>query len=189
MLKIEIRAEGESGMVIFVGVLIIIFLVALVLAWWFRALRNAEDTNNQAADMKNGKGIFLTFNYSPEEWEYFTRHLVLSGKQGKAFFGEKLILLADGTEDVITELFDLNPRGKRLQQVEINEGFLVFSIKYRDVMGFDIAGDPFLIKSEKDEFQILIPAAQIDDANRLLDFYQKLIMQNNDKANEMIRKS
>jgi hypothetical protein len=165
-----------------IGVLAFFFILFLIRLW-----ENAKDTSNRSADIKNGKGVFLTFNYSPEEWEYFTQNLVLSGKQGKAFFGKKLILLADGTEDVITELFDLNPLGKRLQQVKIDEEFLVFSIKYRDVTRSDIAGDPYLVKSETDEFQILIPAAQADDANRLLDFYQKLITQNNDKGTEMIK--
>jgi len=187
MLKVEIQDEAESRMEA-LAVIFIIILIALVLGWWSRALRNAEDTNNQAADMKNGKGIFLTFNYSPEEWEFFTRNLALSGKQGNAFFVEKLILLADGTEDVITELFDLDPRGKRLQQVKKDEGFLVFSIKYRDVIRSNIAGDLVHIKSDKDEFQILIPAAQVDDANRVIGFYQKLITRNNDKETEMSRK-
>lgn len=171
-------------MVAIVALFIIIVLVVLFIMWFFNAVENAQDTNKQAADMKNGKGVFLTFNYSPEEWEYFTRNLVLSGKQGKAFFGEKIILLADGTEDVITELFELNPKGKRLYEVKITEGFLVFCIKYRE---FTISsyGEIVPIQGKNDDdFAILIPHSQMEDANRLLDFYQKLITQNNDKRSE-----
>ena len=175
-------------MIAFLAVLFIIVLVILVLGWLFNVVENAKDTNNQATDMKSGKGIFLTFNYSPEEWEFFTRNLVLSGKQGKAFFGEKLILLTDGTDDLITELFELNPRGKRLYEVKIDEGFLVFSMKYRDLRR-NRFGDPIFVKGNNiGEFQILIPGSQMEDATKLLDFYQKLITQNNDKGYELIKK-
>lgn len=164
--------------------ILIIVLVGIFLNWFFNTVKNAQDTNNQTADMKNGKGVFLTFHYSPEEWEYFTRNLVLSGKQGKALFGEKLIILTDGTEDVITELFELNPGGKRLYEVKIDEGFLVFTIKYRDFRRNRFGERVPIEGKNDDDFEILIPSSQIVDANKLLEFYQKLITQNNDKRTE-----
>lgn len=167
------------------AVIFILVLVILVIIWLFNAVKNADDTNKQVAEMKKGKGVFLTFHYSPEEWQYFTRNLVLSGKQGKALFGEKLILLTDGTEDVITELFELNPSGKRLYEVKTVDGFLIFTIKYRDFRRNRFGERVPIEGKNDDDFEILIPVSQIDDAKKLLEFYQKLITQNNDKRNKI----
>lgn len=168
---------------IIVAFLFILILVIIFLIWVFNSVKDAQYTNDQVANLKNGKGIFLTFNYLPEEWEYFTQKLVLSGKQGNAIFGEKIILLTDGTEDVITELFELNPKGKRLYDVKIIDGFIVFSIKYREFRLNDYGELVPIEGKNDDDFEILIPQSQMEDANKLVDFYQKLIIQNNKKRN------
>jgi hypothetical protein len=168
------------------AIIIVVILGAVVLVLLSRVMKNAADTDRHAAAMKSGKGVFLTFNYSPEEWEYFTRNLVLSGKQGQVFFGEKLIYMADGTEDLIIELFDSDPRGRRLREVKIEEEFIVFSIILRDVWRQNIAGQPYFVRSDTEAFEIFIPGSQREDANRLLGYYQRLITRNNDRRSEQL---
>src|SRR5215213_10757549 len=81
--------------------------------WLKRANRSAA-----IKDIRNGKGIFLTFNYTSEEWKYATENYFdlkfRNGDNGKVCFTPQYIYLSNGRSYILHELIGQNRFAKHL---------------------------------------------------------------------------
>jgi hypothetical protein len=139
------------------------------------------------ADIRHGKGIFLTFDYTPEEWEYYTQDLPLADKNRKVRFTKRHIYISDGTEEILYEIFGLNSNSTRLREISLDNEFIVFTVRNQELItdedGEEKPDSPDNLK----QYQILIPKAQQNQADELINFYQRLIDKNKRDRNELPR--
>jgi hypothetical protein len=150
--------------------------IILLYALW-KSLTNISDV---MADIRHGKGIFLTFKYAPEEWEYYTQTLPFIGINGKACFTRNHIYLSDGTEEILYEISGDVPTSARLRKVCIEEDFIVFTVRTKEL----IVHENSEIKPDCPDYlwqyKVFIPESQRTKTDELMGFYRKVI----DKTNE-----
>jgi hypothetical protein len=159
---------------------IIISLVApiiIVYALW-KSLSNISDV---MTDIRHGKGVFLTFKYTAEEWEYYEQTLPFTGNNGKVCFAQNHIYLTDGAEEILYELSGDLGVSAWLRNVCVENEFLVFTVRTQDLarkINFD-TGEYVERKPDSPDnlwqYQILIPLAQKDKTDEIINFYQKTI--------------
>lgn len=162
--------------IIVVGIPILAAILMILYAIW-QSLRNQS---NVLVDIRHGKGIFLTFTYTPEEWEYFTQTLPFTGKNGKVCFARNHIYLSDGREEILYEISGSLPISPRLRKVSIESAFVVFTVRTKELV---VKEDEEVKPDSPDnlwQYQILIPDAQLNKTDELIGFYRKRI----DKINE-----
>jgi hypothetical protein len=151
--------------IVFIAIVVIFFSIA----FWLIS-RNVSDT---LADIRHGKGIFLTFNYTPEEWEYYTETLPMTGHKGKVCFTRNHIYISDGTEEILYEIF-----GSHLREISRDSDFVVFTVRTKDPLvtesGKEIPDSPDNLR----QFHIFVPKAQQQQKGELIGFYQKIIDKN-----------
>ena len=145
-------------------IVIAIIVIFFLLAFW----QISKGVSDVLADIRHGKGILLTFNYTPEEWEYYTQTLPLTGQNGKVCFTRNHIYISDGTEELLYEIF-------RLRKISLETGFIIFTVRSKefspDDSGKFMPDNPDNLK----EYHILIPNAQQQRTDELISFYQKVI--------------
>jgi hypothetical protein len=146
-----------------------IILIAVVAGFFLFAFRQiSKSVSDALADIRHGKGILLTFNYTPEEWENYTQTLPLTGQTGKVCFTRNHIYISDGTEELLYEIF-------RLRKISLENGFIVFTVRSSefspDESGKFMPDDPDNLK----DYRILIPNAQQQQTDELIGFYKKVI--------------
>lgn len=166
------------GALIAIGALIVIFF--LLTLWQL-----SKEVSDALADIRHGKGIFLTFKYTPEEWEYYTQNLPLTGESGKVCFTRKHIYLSDGTEEILYEISNPYPFFPCLREISLDEDFIIFTVrnkKLTDESEKEIPDSPDNLK----QYHILIPKAQQQQAGEIISFYQQIIDKNNEKRDKLL---
>jgi hypothetical protein len=148
-----------------VGIIVIaVFAIFFLYIFW----QISKDVSDTLKNIRHGKGILLTFNYTPEEWEYYTQNLPLTGQTGKVCFARDHIYITDGIEELLYEIF-------RLRKISVEAGFVIFTVRSKEFglteSGKFIPDNPDNLK----EYHILIPDAQQQQTDELIDFYQKVI--------------
>lgn len=145
-------------------VAIAIVVVFFSVAFWLIS----KNVSTALADIRHGKGIFLSFNYTPEEWDHYTQTLPLTGNRGKVCLTKNHIYITDGTEEILYEI-------ARLRAIAINNDFVVFTVRNKELVanedGTVVPDSPDNLK----EYYILISKAQQQETDNLISFYQKRI--------------
>ena len=146
--------------------IIIIAIIAVFFLFAFRQI--SKNVSDVLADIRHGKGILLTFNYTPEEWENYTQTLPLTGQKGKVCFTQNHIYISDGTEELLYEIF-------RLRKISLESGFINFTVRSKEFSpnesGKFIPDNPDNLR----EYHILIPNDQRQQTDELISFYQEVI--------------
>ncbi|MBS1796817.1 MAG: hypothetical protein JSS81_23510 [Acidobacteria bacterium] len=146
----------------------------LVFVAWMRVRAAAY----QREGIRHGRGVFLTFDYAPGEWEYYTRDLAFRGAVGTASFGDKNVYLKDDTEEVFIELFGPFRNSPRLREVALKDEFIVFRVRTRDLDPNEKGEIALDHPGNVEEFFVLIPEKHRADGQTLLEFYRMLILKN-----------
>jgi hypothetical protein len=146
--------------------IIVIAVVAVFFVFAFRAI--SKGVSDALTDIRHGKGILLTFDFTPEEWEYYTQTLPFTGQNGKVCFTRNHIYISDGSEELLYDIF-------RLRKISLETGFITFTVRSKefspDENGRFMPDNPDNLK----EYEILIPDAQQQRTGELTSFYQKVI--------------
>jgi hypothetical protein len=152
-------------------VIIAVVVIFFSLAFWLIS----KDISDSLADIRHGKGIFLTFNYPPQEWKYYAQTLPFTGQSGKVCFTGRHIYLSDGTEEILYEIFGPTARSARLRKIFLDNDFVVFTVRNKELIAEE--GDQIKIDSPDNliEYHILIPKSQQQQTGELISFYQKMI--------------
>ena len=148
--------------------IIVIAIAIIAIFFLFAFWQISKGVSDALADIRHGKGILLTFNYTPDEWEYYTQTLPLTGQTGKVCFTRNHIYISDGTEELLYEIF-------RLRKISLETSFIIFTVRSKefspDESGKFMPDNPDNLK----EYHILIPNAQQQRTDELISFYQKVI--------------
>jgi hypothetical protein len=146
--------------------IIVIAVVVIFLLFGFWQI--SKGVSDALADIRHGKGILLTFNYTPEEWEYYTETLPLTGQNGKVCFTRNHIYISDGSEEILYEIF-------RLRKISLETGFINFTVRSKefspDESGTFMPDNPDNLK----DYRISVPDAEQQRTEELIGFYQKVI--------------
>jgi hypothetical protein len=146
----------------------IIVIAVVAIFFLFAFWQISRGVSDALTDIRHGKGILLTFNYTPEEWEYYTQTLPFNGQKGKVCFTRNHIYISDDTEELLYEIF-------RLRKISLETGFVIFTVRSKefspDESGKFMPDNPDNLK----EYHILIPNAQQQQTDELITFYQKVI--------------
>ncbi len=146
--------------------IILFAVIAIFFLFIFRQI--SKGVSDTLADIRHGKGVLLTFNYTPEEWEYYKQTLPFTGQNGKVCFARNHIYISDGTEELLYEVF-------RLRKISLETGFVIFTVRIQDFgpneSGKYMPDNPDNLK----EYRILIPNARQQRTDELIDFYQQVI--------------
>lgn len=160
----------------FLAIIIIAIISLILFALW----RNLKNISSSMADIRHGKGVFLTFNYTPEEWEYYTQTLPFTGKTGKVRFARNHIYITDGTEEILYEVSGPTQLSARLREISSETDFITFTVRNKELSGNE-SGEVKPDSSDNlRQYQILIPKAQQTQTDELIGFYRKII----DKTDE-----
>src|SRR5689334_22159816 len=103
----------------------IVVITIVAIFFWLAFWLISKNLSGALADIRHGKGIFLTFTYTPEEWEYYKQILPFTGHSGKVCFTRNHIYISDGTDEILYEIF-------RLREIFREEGFIVFTVRIKD---------------------------------------------------------
>ena len=157
----------------------IIAVAIVVIFFSFAFWLISKGVSDALADIRHGKGILLTFKYTPEEWENYTQTLPLTGQNGRVCFTRNHIYISDGTEELLYEVF-------RLRKISLEAGFIVFTVRSKefspDESGEFMPDDPDNLKA----YHILIPNAQQQQTDELISFYQKVIDKYDEEQQTML---
>jgi hypothetical protein len=149
-------------------IILIIVIAIIVIFFLFAFWKISKGVSDALTDIRHGKGILLTFNYTPEEWENYTQTLPFTGQNGKVCFTRNHIYISDGTEELLYEIF-------RLRKISLETGFISFTVRSKefspDESGKFMPDNPDNLK----EYHILIPNTQQQRTDELISFYQKVI--------------
>ncbi len=150
-------------MIIWIIVIAIIVIFFVITIWLL-----SKGVADALTDIRHGKGIFLTFDYTFEEWEYYTQTFPFRGQTGKVCFTRNHIYISDGTEELLYEIF-------RLRKISLEAGFIIFTVRIKEFSpsesGKFTPDNPDNLK----DYQILIPNDQRQRTDDLIDFYEKVI--------------
>jgi len=150
-------------MVIWIVVIAVIIIFFAFVFWQI-----SKGVSNVLADIRHGKGILLTFNYTPEEWEYYTQTLPFTGQNGKVCFTRNHIYISDGAEELLYEIF-------RLRKISLETEFIIFTVRSKEFSvnesGKFMPDNPDNLK----DYRILIPNDQRQRTGELIGFYQRVI--------------
>lgn len=146
-----------------------IIVIAVIVVFFLFAFRQlSKGVSDALADIRHGKGILLTFNYTPEEWQYYTQTLPFNGQNGKVCFTRNHIYISDGNEELLYEIF-------RLRKISIGAGFIIFTVRSKEFSpnesGEFMPDNPHNLT----DYHILIPNAQQQNTDELISFYRKVI--------------
>jgi hypothetical protein len=157
----------------------VIVIFALYVFW-----RMSKNISDALADIRHGKGIFLTFSYLPGEWKYYTQTLPLSCRSGKVCFTRKHIYISDGSEEILYDILG----AASLREIFRDPDFLNFTVRNQPLSTTE-SGEWRPDSSDNlQHYQILIPKAQQPDADKLISFYQPLIAKKLTTDRELIER-
>lgn len=148
--------------------------------------RGFTSISKTTADIRHGRGIFLTFKYTDEEWQYFKQNLSFTRDNGKVCFTRNHIYLTDGNEEILYEISGEFRISALLRNVCVENDFLVFTVRTKELIrGTNWHTYEYLERKPDSpdnlfQYEIPIPAAQKDKTDELIRFYQENI----DDANE-----
>jgi hypothetical protein len=130
--------------------------------------KNISDT---LADIRHSKGIFLTFSYTPGEWEYYAQTLPFSGKGGKVCFTRRHIYISDESEEILYDILG----AASLREIFRDSDFLNFIVRNQPLSATESGEWRPDSPDNLQQYRILIPTAQQADADKLISFYRLLI--------------
>jgi hypothetical protein len=166
-----------------------IIVAIAIFAYWLQSVFRRQNRNAAVGAIKQGQGVFATWNYSPEDWkavaeEHFEIKPRRLGENGKASFTDRHVYVTNGSSDILFELIGEDRYVKHLTDVYI------FKQSERNVLRFEVRGkyikkdenghDTMEEEYETETFYVPVPKGAEAEGERVLQFYKTMLDKNAD---------
>lgn len=177
----------NEAQTVLIVTLIIIALCALFYGVFLLIKRQSR--RNIINSVKMGQGVFLTWNYSPDEWKLAAeerfdikprRYL----ENGKATFTDRYIYVTNGSEDVLYELVGENKHIKHLTEIyrykDSPMNVIRFQVRTKTIKKDEYGNNTMEEKYDLETFYVPVPQIHQAETEKVLKFYQDILDQNPD---------
>jgi len=156
------------------------------------ALKFLTDRGNRSAAIaviKQGHGVFLTWNYSPEDWklaaeEHFDIKPRRLNENGKASFTARNIFITNGKDEVLYELIGWDRMKKHLTDVyfyrQRERGVIRFEVRTKTIKKNEHGSETMEEDYGLETFYVPVPQASAEDGEKVLKFYKEILDKNTD---------
>lgn len=155
---------------------------------FFAFLRERSARNQALGQIRQGTGIFSTWNYTPAEWAVLTEEfpkLRSDGGAGKVLFTERFIYLANDRKEVLHEVareMRTEGEGRHLTEVRLlsvpPNDFVTFRVRTKKIARDMDGKDKYEEKCDVDNLKIVVPGGDKSEAGKIVKFYQQIIDNN-----------
>jgi hypothetical protein len=156
---------------------------------WLKILMPRTQRNAAIASIKQGHGVFLSWNYSPEDWkfaaaEFFEIKPRRMAENGKASFTERHVFVTNGADERLYELVGEDRYVRHLTEARMSKqserNVLRFEVRTKRIKKDDNGNDTMEEDYAVETFYVPVPQASGADGEKVLNFYKNLLDRNAD---------
>jgi hypothetical protein len=167
--------------------LIIVALCALFYGVYI--LINRQSRNNIIASIKQGQGVFSTWQYSPDEWkqaaeERFDIKPRRMMENGTVTFTDRYIYITNGDENVLFELVGEIKHVKHLTEIyhykDSPMNIIRFQVRSKTIKKDEHGNNSMEEDCDSETFYVPVPRNHLAETEKVLKFYQDILDRNPD---------
>jgi hypothetical protein len=156
---------------------------------WLKILAPRQQRNAAIASIKQGQDVFLTWNYSPEDWkfaaaEFFEIKPRRLSENGKASFTERFVYITNGADEILYELVGEDRYVKHLTEVYMSrhsgQSVIRFEVRTKTVKKDDNGNNTMEEDYAVATFYVPVPRDTPAEGEKVLNFYKNLLDRNAD---------
>lgn len=157
--------------------------------FWHLVVAPRRSRKASVAAIKQGHGVFLSWNYSPEDWkfaaaEFFEIKPRRRAENGKASFTERFVFITNGADELLHELIGEDRYVRHLTDVRpaqhSGHSVIRFEVRTKTIKKDDNGNDTMEEDYGVETFYVPVPRETPEDGEKVLNFYKDLLDRNAD---------
>jgi hypothetical protein len=152
------------------------------------SINNWTAKNQALKQIRQGSGIFTTWNYTPADWAILVDEfpkLKPANAGGKVSFTDHHIYLTNNQKEILHEVvreMKTEGEGKHLTEVRhlkiSPDEFVTFRVRTKKIARDSEGKDTYEEKCDVDNLKIAVPRQHRAEAGKVINFYQQIIDKN-----------
>ena len=152
--------------------------------FWHLVLAPRRNRKAAIAAIKQGHGVFLSWNYSPEDWkfaapEFFEIKPRRMAENGRASFTERFVFITNGADELFYELVGEDRYARHLTDVRpaqhSGQSVIRFEVRTKRIKKDDNGNDTMEEDYAVETFYVPVPKDLPAEGEKVLNFYREML--------------